>query len=96
MRLHGKTTDRTGEERVVYLPPQARRVLDKLPANRARLAGRVTVPRKLWNMIRKEVGCPDLWLETSGAVLAPWHYRPALQRSINSASSSVIVPGKRP
>lgn len=51
---------KTGE-RDVFLPPQAMAVLDKLPASRARLAGRKTMPRELWYKIRKEAGCEDLW-----------------------------------
>jgi integrase len=47
--------------RDVFLPPQAVAVLDRLPQQRSRLAGRKTVPRKLWDAIRTEAGCPDLW-----------------------------------
>jgi integrase len=62
LRLKGKTTETTGEDRNVYLPPQAMRVLDRLPPQRARLAGRVTTPRALWDRIREEVGYHDLWI----------------------------------
>ena len=47
--------------RQVFLPPQAMKVLDKLPAKRATLTGREEVPKKLWNTIRQEAGCGDLW-----------------------------------
>lgn len=51
---------KTGET-TVYLPPQAMAVLDRLPHGRDALAGRTTMPKKLWGEIRKEAGCPDLW-----------------------------------
>lgn len=47
--------------RDVFLPPQAMRVLDRLPAGRLSLAGRTTVPRKLWLKVREAAGCDDLW-----------------------------------
>lgn len=53
---HGKTGRRD-----VFLPPQAMAVLERLPAKRARLADRRTVPHKLWKKVRDEAGCPDLW-----------------------------------
>lgn len=52
---------KTGE-RNVFLPPQAMAVLDRLPKGRKALAGRTTVPRRLWGRIRKFVGCDDLWM----------------------------------
>lgn len=53
---HGKTGQRD-----VFLPPQAMAVLAKLPPGRARLANRKTTPKRLWDLVRKEAGCPDLW-----------------------------------
>lgn len=53
---HGKTGQRD-----VFLPPQAMAVLDKLPAKRKRLANRKTTPKWLWDLVREEAGCPDLW-----------------------------------
>lgn len=53
---YGKTGQRD-----VFLPPQAMRVLDKLPPNRKRLANRKTTPKWLWALVREEAGCPDLW-----------------------------------
>lgn len=47
--------------RDVYLPAQAMAVIDRLPAQRERLAGRAHMPRRLWALIRKKVGAPDLW-----------------------------------
>lgn len=47
--------------REVFLPPQAMRVLDRLPAKRKTLTGREQVPKNLWATIRDEAGCGDLW-----------------------------------
>lgn len=58
LRLFNGKTGR----RDVFLPPQAMRVIDRLPADRATLAGRSTMPRRLWTKIQKEIGCEDLWL----------------------------------
>ena len=47
--------------RDVFLPPQALAALDNLPAKRANLVGRSTVPKAIWRKIRKEIGADDLW-----------------------------------
>jgi integrase len=47
--------------RDVFLPPQAMRVIDRLPADRTTLAGRVTAPRALWKLVQRDLGAPDLW-----------------------------------
>ena len=47
--------------RDVFLPPQAIKVLDRLPEKRTALAGRTTVPRDLWLKVRAAAGCDDLW-----------------------------------
>lgn len=51
---------KTGE-RAVFLPVQAMRIIARLPKDRESLAGRVTVPRALWKLIKKDTGCKDLW-----------------------------------
>ena len=61
LRLHGKTTDATGHDRVVFLPPQAMRVIDKLPKNRTTITGLAGIPKKVWDRVRKAAGCEDLW-----------------------------------
>lgn len=50
----GKTGPRN-----VFLPTQAMKVIDRLPKSRKSLAGRM--PRRLWDRIRTEANCPDLW-----------------------------------
>jgi integrase len=58
--------------RDVFLPPQAMRVIDTLPAaglplrDRHRRVQAMTItglrmPRALWSRVRAEAGCPDLW-----------------------------------
>lgn len=61
----GKTGERT-----VFLPPQAMAVLDRLPPDRDRLAGRRSVPRALWNRIKEKVGCTDMWVRDSRRTFA--------------------------
>lgn len=62
---------KTGQ-RDVFLPPQAMKVIDQLPLaglplrNRHRKVLAMTVtglrmPRGLWDKVREEAGCPDLW-----------------------------------
>lgn len=48
--------------RDVFLPPQAIKILDRLPENRKNLVGRRTMPRRLWKEICADIGCKDLWL----------------------------------
>lgn len=54
-----KFAGKTGAETVI-LPPQAMVVLDACPRTSGTITGR-KMPRKLWNRVRKEAGCPDLW-----------------------------------
>ena len=53
---------KTGQ-RNVFLPPQAMALFDKMPPNRRHLCGDFhrTFPRRLWEIVKKEVGCHDLW-----------------------------------
>lgn len=43
----------------IYLPPQAMAVLEQLPRTSGSLTG-IQSPKKLWDSMRKEAGCPDL------------------------------------
>jgi len=45
----------------VYLPPQALDVLDRLPRTNGTITG-IQSPKKLWERVRKDAGCPDLRL----------------------------------
>lgn len=49
---------KTGEKNV-YLPPQALEVLARLPRTSATIAG-IQSPKKLWERVRRDAGCPDL------------------------------------
>lgn len=72
---------KNGEPRDVFLPPQAMLVIDKLPRagrplldrHRRVLATTITgirMPRKLWEIVRVEAGCPDLWARDSRRTFA--------------------------
>jgi integrase len=52
----GKTGQRT-----VFLPHPAMRMLTCLSPFRTTLTGLTAMPTRLWNLIRHEAGCPDLW-----------------------------------
>lgn len=62
--LHGTTLhlpdSKTGEKQI-YLPPAAMDIIDTLPRTSGTLTG-IKSPKKLWERIRKEAGCPDLRL----------------------------------
>lgn len=51
---------KTGEKQV-YLPPQALDVLARLPVTSGTITG-IESPKKLWERIRRDAGCPDLRL----------------------------------
>lgn len=59
--FNGKTTEETGEEEMVVLPPQAMRIIDQLPRKPGGTLTNRKMPRDLWAKIKKEVGCEDLW-----------------------------------
>lgn len=56
-------TDRTGEDRLIYLPDQARRILDAMPASNSPLIfggiDRYAVFR-VWEMVRERAGVPHI------------------------------------
>lgn len=52
-------TDRTGDDRYIYLPHPAMEVIDRLPRTSGTITGILT-PQKLWERLRVEAGCPDL------------------------------------
>ena len=59
LRLPGKNPDEPDE---VWLPPQAMAVLDALPRTEGGTLLGTGPPKKLWHRIRKEAGCPELWM----------------------------------
>lgn len=62
LTFQGKTTSKTGEDEKVILPPQAMKVLKMLPRIPGKTIVGIKMPRFLWRIIRKEVGCEDLWI----------------------------------
>jgi integrase len=60
LTFQGKSSETTGDDEVVVIPPFAMGVLDRLPLNLKTLTG-TKMPRTLWDKIKKEAGCPDLW-----------------------------------
>lgn len=60
--LPGKGSADSGEDDPVLLPPQAMAVLDRLPRDTTTLTGMKMHPKAYWERIRKEAGCPDLWV----------------------------------
>lgn len=59
LELTAHKTDRTGKLRVIYLPPQAVEVLDKLGTKKGQLIG-IKSPRNLWDRIVTEAGFKGL------------------------------------
>lgn len=74
---HGKTGQRD-----VFLPAQAMAILDKLPAKREHLAGRPHMPRRLWRLVRKEVGCHDLWARDMRRTFATVGYSSGVDKKV--------------
>ncbi len=61
LAFDGKSSSTTGDEEIVILPPQAMDILAKLPIREdGKLVG-CKMPRHLWDKIKIEAGCTDLW-----------------------------------
>lgn len=57
----GKSSEKTGEDEVVLIPPTALKMLESLPkAKNGSLLG-IKSPKHYWAKVQKEVGCLDLW-----------------------------------
>lgn len=61
--LKSHKTDHTGHDRVIYLPAVAMKILEELPRRgpHASITG-IKSPKRIWDTIRIEAGCPDLRL----------------------------------
>jgi integrase len=58
----GKSTSKTGAKERVFLPPKVVKMIFCLPKHRnGLLFGINKFPRKFWEDVRQEAGCPDLW-----------------------------------
>jgi integrase len=64
LTFRGKTSDKTGDDEKVIIPPGAMLLLARLPrrAETDLIFGMTKGPIKLWYKIRKEANCPDLWM----------------------------------
>lgn len=61
LTFSGKTTEETGEDETVIIPPQVMEILSKLPRSQDGTLTGIKMPRALWERVRKEAGCTDLW-----------------------------------
>jgi integrase len=57
----GKSFATTGDKDVIILPAAATRILQSLPSRSDGVLFSIPFPRKYWERIRDEAGCPDLW-----------------------------------
>lgn len=62
MVLSEHKTDGSGNDRVIHLPPVALAVLNTLPKVEGGTITGLASPKKLWEAVRVEAGCPDLRL----------------------------------
>lgn len=61
LTMSGKSTAKTGDDEKVIVPPQAMAYIKRLPRVEGRTIFGIKMPRKLWQKIKKEAGCKDLW-----------------------------------
>lgn len=61
LTFFGKSSAFTGDNETVILPPQAMRIINKLPRTSDDSITGIKMPRRVWKMIKDEVGCTDLW-----------------------------------
>jgi integrase len=57
----GKSTDKTGNNEVVVIPPQGMRMLERLPRLGNSTITGIKMPRRYWLSVREEIGSNDLW-----------------------------------
>lgn len=60
LTFNGKSSHATGEDEQIIIPPQAL-LLIKTFNRRTKTIFDMKMPRFLWDKVRKEAGCPDLW-----------------------------------
>lgn len=59
--FEGKSSAETGEDETVLIAPKVMELIEALPKRVDGLVFGIKKPRELWDRIRKEAGCPDLW-----------------------------------
>lgn len=70
LTFFGKTTADTGEDEVVIIPPQAMDIILELPRLADNRIIGCTMPQRLWDKIRTDAKCPDLWARDSRRLFA--------------------------
>lgn len=61
LTFKGKTSEATGEEERVLLPPQVMKIIEALPAPADGSLLGIKKPARFWREVRSEAGCVDLW-----------------------------------
>lgn len=61
LRLKEHKTDGTGEDRLIYLPPQVAELRRRTPGTQKSLTG-IQSPKALWDIVRKEANVPHIRL----------------------------------
>lgn len=69
--IQNHKTDRLGEPRIIYLPPQAIRIINELDKTDEYIIG-IKDPKALWNSVRKNANCPGLHLHDLRHSFASW------------------------
>lgn len=62
LTFSGKSTEKTGEDEVIIVPPEALRLLVALPVREDGLLFGPVVYRRYWERVREMAGCETLWL----------------------------------
>lgn len=61
LTFNGKTSEATGEDEQVVIPPQGLLCLKQLDMKSETICG-IKMPRDFWERTRTEAGCSDLWI----------------------------------
>jgi integrase len=61
LRFKGKSTAATGKEEIVVFPETALRIVNALPIREDGLLIGIQFPKRFWQRVKIEAGCPDLW-----------------------------------
>jgi integrase len=61
LTFSGKTTEKTGDEEKVVLPPLAMEAIQRLPRVKGYTITGIKMPRRLWRRVKEKAGCDDLW-----------------------------------
>lgn len=70
LTLEGKSSDCDGLKDIHVFPKQVLEMILALPVHDGGKLFGVTLPKKFWNRVREEAGCPDLWARDSRRTLA--------------------------